>query len=342
MCIRWCCKNCPNKLTKLTHRWAYERCNEYFIARSKNESITDCPNGPWGLRRAYHRHPYRGAQSCDDCKRTRRKDKKLGRAARHTNDVMLRRQSESGAIYLGELEVPETFHRNAPLVLEPEKLDVMKSNWESFSTANGHLPSPELERVWAKTFAAFKHVDLDGGIPLPPLNFASPSGPEMSEEKSDRINSAITRANPQRSQQPTRRQSKSSTQERNITQCQGGQLFVPYNPHSILRRSSSTTAERGRANQGVQFNYKFIIDPGADTEKPSLATVQEASTPITHCHQLPCSTVHMDTNKKDDSFINVKGKEETPYSDRGRIHDGSISTTRASSLQSTRTRPWDL
>lgn len=58
MCIQWCCKHCPNN-SKLTHIWARDRCNDFFISRSHNENITECPRGPFELRRAYHRHPYR-------------------------------------------------------------------------------------------------------------------------------------------------------------------------------------------------------------------------------------------------------------------------------------------
>lgn len=175
MCIRWCCKNCTDEYNKLGHRWARERCNDYFIARSRNGNVTDCPNGPWELQRAFHRHPYRGAQRCDDCKKACRKDSKLLQSARQKANVALGERPEyTGALWLGELEVPDNFHDAAHL-LEPGKVDALKSNWESFSLANEHLPSHELERKWAGRFTAV-NVGVNGGVLAHPFKLASTFG----------------------------------------------------------------------------------------------------------------------------------------------------------------------
>ena len=155
MCIQWCCKNCRDKLTILSHHWARERCNEYFIARSEDQRITDCPRGPWILRRAYHRNPYKGVQRCDECIKAGRKDSKRVQSARQKTNVALgERREYTGALYVGELLIPDGFH-NTPQPLEPGQLDVIKSNWEDLALANEHLPSHELERERATGFAAF-------------------------------------------------------------------------------------------------------------------------------------------------------------------------------------------
>ena len=122
MCIQWCCKNCQDKLTVLTHHWARERCNDYYIARSEDRTTTDCPRGPWVLRRAYHRNPYKGVQRCDDCIRAGRKDSKRVQLARQkTNMAHGDRREYAGALYVGELVIPEGFHDTPqPLVRSGE------------------------------------------------------------------------------------------------------------------------------------------------------------------------------------------------------------------------------
>ena len=153
MCIQWCCKNCQDKLTVLTHHWARERCNDYYIARSEDRTITDCPRGPWVLRRAYHRNPYKGVQRCDDCIRAGRKDSKRVQLARQkTNVAHGDRREYSGALYVGELVIPEGFH-NPPQALVPGQLDMINSSAEDFAPPNEHLPSHELERERAAKLA---------------------------------------------------------------------------------------------------------------------------------------------------------------------------------------------
>ncbi|KAM0794327.1 hypothetical protein BDR22DRAFT_711041 [Usnea florida] len=153
MCIQWCCKNCQDKLTVLTHHWARERCNDYYIARSEDRTVTDCPLGPWILRRAYHRNPYKGAQRCDDCIRAGRKDSKRVQLARQkTNVAHGDRREYAGALYVGELVIPEGF-QHTPRPLVRSQLDVTKSDREDLGLANKHLPSHELERERAAKLA---------------------------------------------------------------------------------------------------------------------------------------------------------------------------------------------
>ena len=154
MCIQWCCKNCQNQLTILTHHWARERCNDYYIARSENYRVTDCPRGPWELRRAFHRNPYKGAQRCNDCIKASRKDsKRVQQERQRTNMVHGERREYSGALNVGELVIPEGFQNTAqPLVRG--QLDVDKSSRQDFALGNEHLPSHGLEHEWAKRFAA--------------------------------------------------------------------------------------------------------------------------------------------------------------------------------------------
>lgn len=165
--------------------WARERCNDFFIERSKNGNLTDCPNGPLELRRAFHRHPYRGAQKCDACKKASRKDSKVVQLARQKANVALGERPEYvGALFLGELEIPDEFHEAH--LLRRGEVDAMRSSWESFSLANGHLPSHELEREWATRFSAF-NVGLNAGVRTESSSKLAPTfGQRMSGEDDNR------------------------------------------------------------------------------------------------------------------------------------------------------------
>ena len=155
MCIQWCCKKCQDKLTILTHHWARERCNDFYIARSEDPTITECPRGPWVLQRASHRNPYKGVQRCDDCIKAGRKESKRVQQARQRTNINYGELREySGALYVGELVIPDDF-QNTSQPLVGGQPDVTKSDWEGFALANRHLPSHELEREPAAGFAPF-------------------------------------------------------------------------------------------------------------------------------------------------------------------------------------------
>lgn len=163
MCIQWCCKLCTDKLTLLTHDLALERCYEYCMARSQDLSLKDCPKGPPELRRAFHRHPARGAQRCNDCIMVVRKKNKLLQIAQQRANIALGKEPEYvGALDLGVLEIPEDFNQYAAQQnLGPGRVDVINPNWESFSLANEHLSSHQLEREWAKRSAASDNLGPD-------------------------------------------------------------------------------------------------------------------------------------------------------------------------------------
>ena len=270
MCIHWCCKHC---VTKLTHRWAYERCNEYFVARSRDENLVVCPNGPWLLRRAYHRHPYRGSQRCDQCKNASRKDKKLTQSARQKANVALgHRPDYNGAIYLGELKMRETIHRNSRLLLEPGRLDAMKAKWESFNVTHRHLPSHELEREWTKRFTASKNVDLKVGV--------SPSivGLRMSPKHSDLVGRAIAGEASRSPHQLIHRQSILSTHE-----VIGGRLsqaiplLIHCNHSSIIKWVNNTLEALSVAKQLIPYSRI--------TTRLDLPTTDSLHQPKEHSHE---------------------------------------------------------
>ena len=213
MCIHWCCKHCS---TALTHRWAYERCNEYFVARSEDKNFVVCPNGPWLLRRAYHRHPYRGSQRCDQCKIASRKDKKFKQSAREeANKALGHRANYNGAIDLGELKMRDKIPQTSQLPLEPERLDAMKAKWESFNVTHRHLPAHELERLWTKRFAASKDADLKAEtLPATSKN-ASVFGQRTSTKRGEQLSAMVAGATTRNPHQDIHRQSVSSTHRAN-------------------------------------------------------------------------------------------------------------------------------
>ena len=340
MCIQWCCKDCIDKITTLTHRWARERCNEYFITRSQNPNTTACPNGPWQLRRAYHRHPYRGPQMCDDCKKAGRKEKKLIQSARQRANVALGQPPEYNEVMsLAELKNPGIYHRNMQLFLGPGKLDEMKAKWETFSAANGHLPSHELEREWAKRFAASNDVELKAGVCPEPLKFLSTVGQKLNEEVSGRASAAVAREVFRNPHQQIHRHFTSSTYERMETPSQSPHLFIRYNHDLAIKRPNTTQEASSIANQRV--HYEYDISSATDTEKHNVVSVGEASYPTTCQPQLPyklCSS-RGDKGIRSNTF----GEREAPRDPScGEVRCNSISATRSSSSQPTRTRPWDL
>lgn len=220
--------------------WARERCNDFFIERSKNRNLTDCPNGPLELRRAFHRHPYRGAQKCDACKKASRKDSKLVQSARQKANVALGERPEYvGALFLGELEIPDEFHEAH--LLRRGEVDAMRSSWESFSLANGHLPSHELEREWATRFSAF-NVGLNAGVRTQSSKLAPTFGERMSGEDDNR---GVTAA----ADEPSRslRQETSTTVDETASQDTHDQDF--YKISSWTNNSTYTTADESGAPQ---------------------------------------------------------------------------------------------
>ena len=339
MCIQWCCKNCGDGCTILTHRWAQERCNDYYIARSRNGNTTDCPKGPWELRRAFHRHPYRGAQRCDECKRGGRKNAKRVQSARQKANVALGERPEyRGALHLGELEIPEHFHKNAQHLLEPGKVDAMKSNWESFNSANGHLPSHELEREWAKRFTALKDVGVNAGVWVQPLkpNASSFRQGMTSEEGHDRGNAAFAGGVPRSLHQHSQHLYKPTTYEPDETSRSARQHVQS---DSFIQRPESTTLRQEfsqSASQQAQYNTS------SDTHERSMATVEQAASQNMHQDQCRCN---LSSGVKEKNYTTVEAEKEAVLRDshpEANYHNSTSTTRSSSSSQSTRSRPWDL
>ena len=359
MCIQWCCKNCPSNDTKLTHRWARERCNEFFIARSRNERLTTCPNGPWEFRRAYHRHPYRGAQVCERCKKTGRKDYKAIQSARQQANVALgERAGYTGTIYLGELDIPETFH-DSPHAIEARKVDAMRSNWENFSLENGHLPAHELEREWASRFAAFD-VGLDTSAWAQQASkLASTSERPMNEGIRIRPNAVHHEEVPRSPDQQNHCVDNPSATTQNCTMaeenpCAGSQRRLHPGIDSVTTTRNRTTADgeppggwqgdsttkRTTITTAKQETYRsaqqsFQYNISSDTKKRNTTPV---SSP--RCtYPRPRSNTKSNTDKRNITAVEEREPSRDPH--REALYE-SNSTARSSSSKSERARPWDL
>ena len=316
MCIHWCCKHCS---TELYHRWAYERCNEYFVARSQDENLVACPNGPWLLRRAYHRHPFRGPQRCDPCKKACRKDKKVEQLARQKANMALgHRHDYNGARFLGELEIRDTTHARSQLPLEPRILDAMKAKWESFNATHGHLPSHELEREWTKTFTASTNVDLKAGVSPSMTKHASTTGQRIS---------------------PVYRQISSSICEANRSLRQAAPALIHCNHNSIIKRVNNTLEALSIAKQLTP--YKQNNDPTPFTVDRLFSPIEGASSRSPGDQQL---LHHNNLSKRtcESNFSTVVQNEPFRESGHSEVSSSSTSATISSSSQPTRTRPWDL
>ena len=336
MCIHWCCKHC---FTNLTHRWAYERCNEYFVARSQDENLISCPNGPWLLRRAYHRHPYRGPQRCDQCKLASREDKKLMQSARQKANVALgHRPDYNGAIYLGVLEMRETIHRNSRLPLEPGRLDAMKANWESFNVTHRHLPSHELEREWTKRFTASKHVDLEAVVSPSISKNTSIVGQRMNPKQGSQVSTAVAGEVTRDPHQRIYRQFISSTHEANGRRLLQAAPPFHYNHNSIIKRVNNTLETFSIAKQLIL--YQQNNDPTLFTNDIFTSVEETSSRSTGNQQQLVYNIRSEPTNKSNSST--VLQNEPSRDSGRSEVSSNLTSNTLSSSSRPTRTRPWDL
>ena len=336
MCIHWCCKHCG---TQLAHRWAYEHCNEYFVARSQDENLMACPNGPWLLRRAYHRHPYRGPQRCGQCKNASRKDKKLTQSARQKANVALgHRPDYNGAIYLGELKIRKTIPRNSQLPLEPGRLDAMKAKWESFNVTHKHLPSHELEREWTKRFTASKNVDPTVGGSPSMSKYASIFGQRTSLNQGEQISRAVAEEASRNPHQCIHRQSSPSIHEANVSLPQAAPSLTHCNHNSIIRRVNNTLQALSSAKQLIL--YKQDNDPTLFTKDRLIFPVEGAFSRSASNQQQPYNT-RSELTKKSNSATVLHNR---PFrnSSRSEVSYSSSSTTISSSSQPIRTRPWDL
>ena len=347
MCIQWCCKNCPGKPAKLTHRWARERCNEYFIARSQNLETAGCPVGPWELRRAYHRHPYRGPQICDDCRDIGRKDKKQVQLARHkANTALGLRPAYNGAMEVGELEIPDTFHGDPYGVFEKGKVGDDLSGWEIFKGAKVHPPAHGFELDWADRSAAFNEGGPHGkGRTRQPSKLTSSFRKRGSGEKDDPVNTTLVGDGSRNQHQQSHHHTASSAhgQNEDNTPC-----ATRREPRSTVNRPDMTTAEQTVPRCAIKFaNYKHnISDTNTHTcmEKQNPPTVEEASHSATHHHEHHqySDKIYSPLSNRNDHSAPVDNRA-TPQGSNGSHHySTSTATALSPPSHSIRRRPWDL
>ena len=333
MCIQWCCKHCSHKFTKLTHRSAHERCNDYFIARSQNEHATACPNGPWELRRAYHRHPYRGVQRCEDCIKAGRKGSKIAQLARQQANVALGHRPEyTGTIPLGELEIPDTFH-NAQRRVEPGNREAVESSLEGFGSTNERLPSHEVERRWATKVTAF-----DGGLdpemgPRPPKLSTNP-GQQMGEADHNPGTTALAVEDPQ-SGPPQAQYDALSPMHKPIETSQSPRRQAQHDEDSTTKSANSMTVREEtsrKARQHLHSHTSSVADSRDTT------AVKEAG--FQNPHHETYRNTSSETNKRNHPTL----EQTKPYHQKPHRQPPNTSPPApcSSSSQPTRTRPWDL
>lgn len=345
MCIQWCCKHCPpTSSTTLTHKWALSRCNEFYIARSNGTTTLACPKGPWEFRRAFHRHPYRGAQRCDACKKAGKNRSKLAQSIRQRANAAIGELPEyTGALFVGELEIPKEFYRNtSQRELQAGEVDAMKVDWEGFSLANGQLSSHDLEREWAKRLAALGDLGRDGGGWMTPsysLNMASTfSRGEDHEVVRTAPKGEISRNRHQQmhrqhdSTSPTCEQKENSDSTHHHVQNNGN----PSKEHTL-----STTVEQEIISSGHPHVQNNNNRAHTDTEKSTTPPVGNPSRQEIHPHHQPCN----DNISRIGKVHRTNLKEYLPAALRAAHQhhcDASLPTRSAPASQARRTRPWDL
>ena len=331
MCIQWCCKHCPKKLT---HRWAYEHCNEYFDTRSHHKDLAECPSGPELLRHAYHRHPYRGPQTCDRCRTLIRRDQKVAQLAKQRdNRAQGLRADWNGAKDLGEIYKP------SQLPLEHGQLDAMKARWESFTATHRHLPSHELEREWARRFTASNLADIKTGVLPSRSENATIVGQRASPKHGDRFNTAVAGEVSGTPLQNIYPQSILSTREANGSLPQTAPPLIYHSNNSKIERVSNTLEALSSAKQLILS--KQNIHPTASTDDQIPAPFKVALTRSADTQQQPLYKIRWEPTKDINSYTNIqhKSSRNTEYST---VNSNSIPTTLPSSSRSVPTRPWDL
>lgn len=282
MCIQWCCKLCSDKLTKLTHDLALERCYEYCMARSQDQSIMECPKGPPVLRRAFHRHPVRGAQRCNDCVMVARRKNKLVQLAQQRANIALGKPPEyAGALDLGVLEIPEDFNHYAEQqILELGKMDAMNSKWWSVSLANGRMAPNQLEDERAKRSTEYDKVDPNtgGAWVVQPLKVAAGTlGQQgMSEEDRSRVRTLLVGGVSENLHQHVHQ----------ISQSSNGKYETSRSVHQQVQADAISTNWRTAATAVGQEASRSLYQYPAHHTKPSeckpLQTTQNADQQAQH------------------------------------------------------------
>ena len=231
--------------------------------------------------------------------------------------------------------MPGTFNCAADPI-KPGIVDVMKSNWESFSAANEHLPSHKLEREWASSFTAFT-AGLDAGVGPRPRKLVNPPGQWMSEEDHHRGNTALAAEVSRSAPQEARSNADSST-HKSTTSSQSPRRQAQYNKDSTTKKANSMTVGREEfqsARQRVQGNTSSGVD------NQDMTTGQGGASHNPH-HQMYHITSSW-TYESNHTTVDVA--EEKDASSRGPLletHCDSNAHPRCSSFRSRRARPWDL
>ncbi len=239
-----------------------------------------------------------------------------------------------GALYVGGLVFPEH-------LFEAGKVDAMKSNWENFSLANGHLPSHELEREWTKRFTALKEVGVDGGgWGQTAKGNASTFGERVANgEDLTQGNKSFAEDLPRSLHQKVQQYPKAITYEGNEPS-RSTHEHLPNHPHQIIERPKSTTvlqqASRS-ASQQAQYNVC------SDTDDKIRTSIEQAASQNTHCDQIHDK---ISSGTKESSYTTVEEEKEAPSRDphcKANSNANLNARSFSSSLsQSTRARPWDL
>lgn len=217
----------------------------------------------------------------------------------------------------------------------------MKSNWESFSLANGHLPSHELEREWTKRFTALKKVGVDGGgWGQLSKNKASTFGERVvNGEGLTQGNKSLTEDVPRSLPQEIQQHSEPITYKRNEPS-RSAHEHLPNHPHQIIERPESTTvlqpASRS-ASQQAQYNTC------SDTEGKNRTSIEQAASQNTYCDQIHGN---ISSGTKKSGYTTFREEKQAPSRDpHCKANSNTNPTTRSSSSllsQSTRLRPWGL
>ena len=191
----------------------------------------------------------------------------------------------------------------------------MKAKWESFNLTHRHLPSDELEREWAKSFAASKDVDLKAELSRSVSKNASIFGQRTSPKPGEQASRAVAGEAFWNPYQGIHRRSISSIHEANGNLPQAAPPVVHCNRNSIFKRVNNPLEALSSEKQLIL--YRQNNHPTLHSDHRLFTSVEIRSEPT---------------------------KEITSSRDYGgsKVSCTSSLTTLSSQSLSARTRPWDL
>ena len=271
-------------------------------------------------------------------------------ARQRANVALGQRPEYNGAMELGELEIPETFHGDVHGLCGMGRVENKMSNWESFSEANVRLPALRLEREWGHGFAAFNDAGPDGwGCARQPSKLPSNFRKRMSGEGDDQVNTTLLGDTSQNQHQLPHHHSASNAYGRN-------EDISSYTISPNRRRPNSTVnwPEIETADQTdsrclihlVNYEHNIISDTntGTNRDKRNTSTAEEASPPATrHNHHYQYyHNVYSPLSNKSRHSANFENRNTLQDPDRGQIYRSSTTTPWSPPSQPIRRRPWDL